>query len=265
VEAQPLKASRANPSVAAASSRMSLGFHAEAPLAKILLQVVANQGHTENRSSRHAPFRPALLFFGTFAAWALSCGHWSTSTTPAVVLQRSVELQCPANEKAISDMKWKTTGLLFLFAAPALAGCRVSVGSAPASGHGGECGSPTTCEQTCQGGDARSCGLLAKMYDNGDGVQRDEGRATELYRKSCDMGFGPACYVLGMRLRFQGKDNLSITTFRRACDLGHADGCEMAGNGYRGGHYVPKDEQLANDLYKRGCTLGNKSACKRVQ
>ncbi len=47
--------------------------------------------------------------------------------------------------------------------------------------------------RACEGDDAEACGLLAVLYETGQGVPRDPARATELQRKACDGGFAPSC------------------------------------------------------------------------
>ena len=51
--------------------------------------------------------------------------------------------------------------------------------------------------KACDGGDAAGCGSLGLMYQNGQGVTRDEFKAVSLYRKACDNGNARGCTDLG--------------------------------------------------------------------
>jgi len=48
-------------------------------------------------------------------------------------------------------------------------------------------------DRACQAGDGEGCRDLAVAYEKGNGVSRDRRRASELYKKSCDLGFKAAC------------------------------------------------------------------------
>jgi TPR repeat protein len=49
--------------------------------------------------------------------------------------------------------------------------------------------------QACQELDANGCVLLGNMYENGRGVDRDPDRAAALYRRACEIGNVQACRV----------------------------------------------------------------------
>ena len=42
--------------------------------------------------------------------------------------------------------------------------------------------------QACDMGNAMGCNNLGLMYQNGEGVAKDDAKAVELYQKSCDAG-----------------------------------------------------------------------------
>jgi TPR repeat protein len=48
-------------------------------------------------------------------------------------------------------------------------------------------------DRACQAGDGEGCRDLAVAYEKGNGVPRDRRRASELYKKSCELGFKAAC------------------------------------------------------------------------
>ena len=48
-------------------------------------------------------------------------------------------------------------------------------------------------EKVCYGGEMRGCRNLGVMYEEGDGVEKDLGKAAELFKKACDFGLEEAC------------------------------------------------------------------------
>lgn len=48
-------------------------------------------------------------------------------------------------------------------------------------------------DKACKAGDAEGCNDLGVAYEKGNGVPRDAHKAAELIRKSCALGFAPAC------------------------------------------------------------------------
>jgi TPR repeat protein len=106
------------------------------------------------------------------------------------------------------------------------------------------------------------------MYTHADGVVRDEKKASELFQKSCDVGFGPGCFVLGIRYGFgsglQQSDVQATAAYKRSCDLGDADGCTSAGRAYLKGRDVPKDVKLGVSLMQQGCDKEQLAACSEL-
>ena len=48
-------------------------------------------------------------------------------------------------------------------------------------------------KKACDGGNMRGCRNLGVMYEEGDGVEKDLGKAAELFKKACDFGLEEAC------------------------------------------------------------------------
>lgn len=62
----------------------------------------------------------------------------------------------------------------------------------------------STLERACDGHDddaMRSCNALARMFDVGRGVPRDDRHAVRLYRRACDGHLDVACYNLSLMYR----------------------------------------------------------------
>ena len=75
---------------------------------------------------------------------------------------------------------------LYLAAALSLAAGR-ALASCPADDFGG-------CRAQCEQGDPDSCSTLGTIYRHGTvGIERDEMRAVELYRKACALGSADGC------------------------------------------------------------------------
>jgi len=56
-------------------------------------------------------------------------------------------------------------------------------------------------EQACAGGHARSCSNIGFMFNVGDGVVKDSGKARVYLKRSCDLGFASACRWLAEQPR----------------------------------------------------------------
>ncbi len=73
------------------------------------------------------------------------------------------------------------------------------------------------------------------MYDEGKGVAKDDYKAVELYRKSCNSGNAKGCNNLGVMYE-TGKGGLpvdykkAIKLYRKACNMGIASACTNLGN-----------------------------------
>ncbi|MCI7024032.1 MAG: sel1 repeat family protein, partial [Campylobacter sp.] len=52
-------------------------------------------------------------------------------------------------------------------------------------------------KKACDSGDMLGCSNLGSRYAIGNGVEKDLGKAVELFKKACDGGNMPGCYNLG--------------------------------------------------------------------
>jgi beta-lactamase hcpA len=52
-------------------------------------------------------------------------------------------------------------------------------------------------QDDCNGGNVFSCGKLGAFYQLGQGIKQDYKKASELFSKACDMGYGESCVMLG--------------------------------------------------------------------
>src|SRR5580700_12183575 len=85
------------------------------------------------------------------------------------------------------------------------------------------------CERECDAGSADRCRRLGATYALGQGVDKDETRATALYEHACDMNDPSACVFAGQMNEFargvEKDDTKAARFYERACDLRWAPGC----------------------------------------
>ena len=87
-------------------------------------------------------------------------------------------------------------------------------------------------KKACDGGDMLGCSNLGSMYAKGSGVEKDLGKAVELYKKACDGGDMFGCYNLGNMYSFSKAAEL----FKKACNGGEMLGCRNLGIMYDNGN-----------------------------
>jgi len=85
--------------------------------------------------------------------------------------------------------------------------------------------------EACDGGGVLECNLLGIMYETGDGVAQDLGRAATFYQKACDGEIMETCAHLGvMYANGTGVTqdfSRAITLLQRACDGGETEACSQ--------------------------------------
>lgn len=133
----------------------------------------------------------------------------------------------------------------------------------------GTCPDVATCERECDAGSADRCRRLAASYAMGQGVSKDETKATGLYEHACAMKDPPACLFAGQMHEFEHgvpRDYAKAAEFYgRACDLGWAPGCYNLAIMYERGTGVPADRTKAADLYQVACTAGAQQSCDKAR
>lgn len=105
---------------------------------------------------------------------------------------------------------------------------------------------------SCDKNIASSCFNLAFLYEEGEGVARDDAKAAQLYDKACYLGSASACNNLSIQYR-QGrgvkKDVKKANDLaKKACDAGKPQGCTFIGKAYYGGEGVKKDCKKAAEF-----------------
>ena len=122
-------------------------------------------------------------------------------------------------------------------------------------------GEEWVCTEACARGDEDGCVGAGVMYEEGQNVPRDLGRAVSLYRASCERGYLPACSHFAALL-WRGLGELpdvtrAVELAERACDRGDGYGCTVLGH-----------VQAANGLgaaagtsFELACDLGDVAGC----
>jgi uncharacterized protein len=133
----------------------------------------------------------------------------------------------------------------------------------------GSCPDIPACEKECGAGSADRCRRLAVSYALGDGVDKDEPRATKLYEKACDMKDPSACVFAGQMHEFAHgvpqDDAAAARFYSHACEMEWAPGCYNEAIMYDRGRGVAQDRAKAADLYQIACTAGAKMACEKAR
>jgi TPR repeat protein len=124
---------------------------------------------------------------------------------------------------------------------------------------------PTGCAKQCDDGDGESCNVLGKLYRRGERVEKDLGRAFELFKRSCAGGSTKGCVNLGNAYRSGegvAKDDVRATgLFREACEAHDDFGCTRLGDQYRDGRGVQQSYGQAIALFTQACGRAHGSAC----
>lgn len=140
----------------------------------------------------------------------------------------------------------------------------ITIGVAP-----GACPDVPACERECDAGSSDRCRRLALTYAFGQGVEKDEARATALYEHACELKDPSACVFAGQMYEYAHgveKDDAKAARFyEKSCDLQWAPGCYNLAIMYERGTGVPHDRAKAGDLYQIACTAGAKTSCDKAQ
>ncbi len=136
-------------------------------------------------------------------------------------------------------------------------------------------------EYLCALKDAPACYDLALMYDSGQGVPKNQAKATQLYQKACDGGVQAAC----AKLRPTPKAGKAAQTgvrkspahgraspaappppspadlAQQSCDAGQIADCTRLAAMYRKGEGVTKDDARAAVLLGYACAGKDAGAC----
>jgi hypothetical protein len=104
------------------------------------------------------------------------------------------------------------------------------------------------------------------MYAEGKGVAKDDARATELYRKACELGGASSCATAGYRyqkaLGAAADESAAASLYQRGCGRNDAYSCVNLGYQYAHGQGVSKDPVRGTELFVKACDLGDGLGCE---
>lgn len=144
---------------------------------------------------------------------------------------------------------------------------QVSNGATPTSG----CrrGDSVACQASCESGSASSCFNLAKMYEDGDGIEKNTELMVRYYNVACEKGDTSACTNLGNKYEqgvgVERAPVQAIPLYLRACGLGSGYGCASLAGLYEHGTGIAQDRARAGELYDKACKAGNASGCTAMK
>ena len=122
----------------------------------------------------------------------------------------------------------------------------------------------TVLAQQAEQGNAEAQSALGILFANGEGVQRDDLRAVQWFRKAAEQGNAMAQSNLGfMYNRGRGVPQdyaQAVVWWRKAAEQGHADAQYNLGVCYREGEGVTKDDAQAAQWYRKAAEQGDARA-----
>lgn len=111
----------------------------------------------------------------------------------------------------------------------------------------------------CQDGSREACFSVGLATNEGRVVPRNERVAGEAFGRACDLGLSQGCKSLIEFAQGDGKE-----VFRRACDDGSGPSCFLLGTLYSSGLGVPQDGGQAFSLFEKSCEIGWWRGCGRL-
>jgi TPR repeat protein len=114
----------------------------------------------------------------------------------------------------------------------------------------------------CEEGYAPGCRGLGSLYFRGVGLDRDEARGRVLYEESCDGGDAVGCTMLAKVLLEEGQDTFrALELLTQACHRGDLDACHLYGR-----RISSDPAQYAESAHylERACEGGHGGSCRSL-
>ncbi|MCA9670413.1 MAG: SEL1-like repeat protein [Myxococcales bacterium] len=122
--------------------------------------------------------------------------------------------------------------------------------------------------KACKNGYQGACAWLATLYQQGQGVAKDQKKAAKLFEDACEKHDRSACASLGYAyLRGVGVDANKKTArelFAKACVTWEVSGCAALGLRYERGEGGDKDLEKARAAYALGCKEHDGVSCNNL-
>lgn len=109
----------------------------------------------------------------------------------------------------------------------------------------------------CRQHNSRACFSLALMYENAQGVNRDDKEARKHYDRACKGRISSACFNLGLNFERNKLNKEADVAFYRACALKHLDSCTILAAKYK----KKQKGDLAVEFFNKSCKLKDAHSC----
>jgi TPR repeat protein len=121
-------------------------------------------------------------------------------------------------------------------------------------------------EAGCQENSAIACHHAGLRYSNGEDAPKDDAKAFELTKKSCDLKHATSCNNLAVSY-FKGegtKRDLAEArkAYEQACELNYSHACSQVGLMFRDGIGGEKDKKKSYAIFQKGCSLRSGRSCR---
>lgn len=116
------------------------------------------------------------------------------------------------------------------------------------------------CKISCESNTYESCSLLGLMYENGEGVKKDEKLAVELLLKACSGDNSNGCFHLGTYYERTNKKK-ATQYYQKSCDLGNTLSCKTLEELQKQALAIDSEENIGLQLK---CDDANASACYQL-
>jgi len=113
--------------------------------------------------------------------------------------------------------------------------------------------------QNCQADSGADCFTLARVLQEGRLAKPDLAKAGDDFGRACDLGVQPACVSLLGYMRTGGQEAML-----RSCDQSDGASCFILGSLFSSGYGVPKDPNIAFELFQKSCESGWWRGCGRL-
>jgi len=109
----------------------------------------------------------------------------------------------------------------------------------------------------CGNEDAEACVAVARQYEKGEGLPKDDNKAAEYFQRACDFGSVEGCGNLAAMMT-QGRGveydpARASVLLKTSCNSGHMASCYNLGEMYRVGVGVKVDFFSAKSYFKKAC------------
>lgn len=116
-------------------------------------------------------------------------------------------------------------------------------------------------EKSCSLGNGDGCLILGAMYQAGQGVEKDAKKSLNYYGLACENKTSLACMLMGGIMLEVQDGPAAAQFFKKGCDSDYGDGCSMLGSIYFIGNGVERDYQQALSFARKGCDLKSSLGC----